>query len=278
MGRELSKFVEVLAERKIWRFSAVYIVVGFSLVEASDIILPRLQFPSSSGNFVLAGLFFCFPIALSAVWMFRGAKRQKTVNAVIPLTAIVIVAAPLWALAYRAMITDSTDSASPDLPLVVMMDSHHPSRVYDEETLTAHGTNADVLSDILLDLPIRRQRESIGPAWRRDEEILRFNPDLILIHYSGFRQDHLPVPRERLKLFMKYFLDSETQFLIYSRATGVELETVIKELFADISELHPSFLDRIHVFGLDDYGPRKWRSPSTANPLKLQVKNILNLN
>ena len=77
---------------------------------------------------------------------------------------------------------------------------------------------------------------------------------------------------------MKYFLDSETQFLIYSRATGVELETVIKELFADISELHPSFLDRIHVFGLDDYGPRKWRSPSTANPLKLQVKNILNLN
>jgi hypothetical protein len=30
-----------------------------------------------------------------------------------------------------------------------MMDSHHPSRVYDDDTLTSGGTNADVVSDIL---------------------------------------------------------------------------------------------------------------------------------
>ena len=54
-------------------------------------------------------------------------------------------------------------SSQPTLPLVVMMDSPHPTRVYDEETLATNGTNSDVISDILLDLPIRRRRESIGP-------------------------------------------------------------------------------------------------------------------
>jgi hypothetical protein len=44
----------------------------------------------------------------------------------------------------------------------------------------------DNISDILLDLPIRRQRETIGPSWHRDEEILQFHPYLIIIHFSGF--------------------------------------------------------------------------------------------
>ncbi len=86
---------------------------------------------------------------------------------------------------------------------------HHPHRVYDEETRAASGTNADVISDILLDLPIRRQREPIGPDWHRDEEILRFDPDLIVIHYSGFRQEDGSGPRERLKVLVAFFADSE---------------------------------------------------------------------
>ena len=60
-----------------------------------------------------------------------------------------------------------------------MMDSTHPFRIYDEETIAANATNADVVSDILADLPILRQKETIGPDWHRDEDILRFGPALL---------------------------------------------------------------------------------------------------
>src|SRR5207253_7605755 len=51
----------------------------------------------------------------------------------------------------------------------------------------ASGTNADVISDILADLPIVRQKESGGPGWHRYDELVSFNPDLIVMHYSTFR-------------------------------------------------------------------------------------------
>jgi len=277
MGSVVHDFLFALRERKIWRVSAVYIVVGFGLVEASDIIFPRLQLPSDSVNLVLATLFFCFPLGLSVAWNIGNSAATRDVGPAVPVIAFALVAAPLWGLAYRAILADSTENTGSAVPLVVLMDSHHPTRVYDEETLTTHGTNADVLSDVLLDLPIRRQRESIGPAWHRDEEIRGFDPDLIVIHYSGFRQDHSSGRRERLKLFMQYFLESDTRFLIYSRTTGAELAKLISELFGDVKTSNPDFLSKVHVFGLDDYGPRKWRSPLTSNPFKLRVKEILKL-
>jgi len=158
-----------------------------------------------------------------------------------------------------------------------MMDSPHPDRVYDEETLAANGTNADVISDILLDLPIRRQRESIGPEWHRDEEILQFDPDLIVIHYSGFLQGFGDMPRNRLKLFMTYFADTNTQFLLYSRQPEAGLQSGVDDLLTDVDREHPGFLARVHVFGLPDHGSREWRNPLTANALKLRVKEILDI-
>ncbi len=163
------------------------------------------------------------------------------------------------------------------LPVVVLMDSPHPTRVYDEETRAANGTNADVLSDILLDLPIQRLKESIGPDWDRDEEILQLRPDLIVIHYSGFRQGDGSGPRERLKLLISYFEESDTRFLIYSRQEEARLRRSVDELLSDRERDHPGLLARIEVFGLDDYGHRDWRSPLTANPLKLRVREILGL-
>jgi hypothetical protein len=163
-------------------------------------------------------------------------------------------------------------------PLVVMMDSHHPITVYDDETAAAGGTNADVVSDILLDLPIKRQKEAVGPDWHRDEEILGFRPDLIIIHYSAFRQERINTPHRRLRLFIEFFADSETRFLIYSRRDEALLEKAMQELLADLNRQHPGLLERVHVFGLPDYGELKWLDPSTATSLKLRVKSILAIN
>jgi hypothetical protein len=275
-------FVRALHERKVWSTAVAYLVVGFGLVEASDVVFPHLQFPPKAVDVFLAALLFCFPLALAASWRFRGENRATASSPAFPVLSLVIVTALFGWLGLRALPSaeepgTTAQRSDASLPLVIMMDSPHPARVYDEETLAANGTNADVISDILLDLPIRRQRESIGPDWHRDEEILQFDPALVVIHYSGFRQERSEGPRRRLKLLISFFVESQTRFLIYSRAEEAVLRSRVDQLLGDLEGEHPGLLARVSVFGLLDHGPPSWRSPLTANAMKLRVKEILGI-
>lgn len=198
---------------------------------------------------------------------------------ILPVAWLMLVGGISCWLGLRVLLKDDgSDAVAETTDLrVITMDSHHPSRVYDPETVEANGTNADVISDILLDLPIRGQRVSIGPDWHRDEKILQFDPDLNVIDYSGFRQEGASGPRERLKLFIQFSADTNTEFLVYSRQPERNLRRSMDRQLADLEVTHPGLLSRIHVFGLTDYGVRVWLSPLTANPLKLRVKEILGI-
>ena len=171
----------------------------------------------------------------------------------------------LWRASYR--------------PLVLMMDSPHPDRVYDIETIRASGTNADVISDILADLPIVRQKESGGPGWHRYDEMVAFHPDLIIMHYSTFRGSDSGDARPGLKTFLSYFArHRDTRFLIYTRSHEAEIRPVVDSLMADVEAQHPGLLARITFFGTPDHGGGPhWRDPVTAGELKLAVKRILGL-
>ncbi len=161
------------------------------------------------------------------------------------------------------------------MPLVVFMDSAHPARVYDEETLDAGQTNADLLAERLGDLPIRRISETISPAWRRDGVIAALEPELIVIHYSGFREEDGSGPRERLRYFLTQFGASETEFVIYSRTGGAALDETVRDLLQEAGTEHPSLPARVHVFGLDDHGERSWLSPPTIEALRERVMAVL---
>ena len=76
---------------------------------------------------------------------------------------------------------------------------------------------------------------------------------------------------------ISFFADTDTQFLIYSRTIGVMLQNNMESLLADLEADNPGLMERVSVFGLDDYGVRSWLSPLTTNPLKLRVKQILNI-
>lgn len=264
----VGSFLRAVQERKVLSVAGLYLVVGYGLVEASEIVFPRLQLPVSAVDWLLALVLFAFPVTLLASWLSNRDTAASKTSLLLPIVSLLVLSATSAWLGLRVLSGDEAQGP----PLVVMMDSHHPARVYDEETLAADGTNADTISDILLDLPIRRQRESIGPEWRRDEEILQFDPDLIVIHYSGFRQEDGTGPRERLKLFISYFEDSDTRFLIYSRNSEAALRELVYDLLSDLSS---DLISRVDVFGLDDYGPGNWKSPLQANQLKLRVKDIL---
>src|SRR6266513_1795174 len=197
----------------------------------------------------------------------RASRRQLFVT--LAAVAVLVLGAVAWGLRL---------CCAPHRPLVIMMDSAHPDRVYDEETIRASGTNADVISDILADLPIVRQKETGGPGWHRYDEVVSFHPDLIIMHYSTFRGSNADDPRPGLKTFLRYFADRPTRFLIYTRSSEAEVRHAVDSLMADVNAQHPGLLARITVFGTPDHGGGPhWRDPVTAGELKLAVKRILAL-
>lgn len=279
--RSLRAFVQALRDRRVLSVTMGYGVAGFGLIQAADFIFPRIQFAPYAVDWVLAGVLLAFPLVLVVAWRLGHAEAQQTVGLTLPLIGLLLVTGVSGWLGVRVIgAQESTPGANPVRsapPLVIMMDSPHPDRVYDPETVAANGTNADVISDILLDLPIRRQRESIGPDWHRDEEILQFRPALIIVHFSGFRQTDVSGPRERLKLLISYFAESSTEFLIYSRAPGPFLRKQIDELLAPLVLEQPDLQSKVHKFSLVENGEPLWRDPMTASSLKLTVKQILDL-
>lgn len=123
------------------------------------------------------------------------------------------------------------------------MDTYAPRGVYDEETRRKSGTNADVLSDILADLPVLTEKETIGSTWDRDVQILKQQLRLLLIHRSAFfhsmnqdlgvgyphgtdeQSDEFnrlyEIADNKLVALLGFLVNnSDTQFLIYSRGTG----------------------------------------------------------
>jgi serine/threonine protein kinase len=87
-----------------------------------------------------------------------------------------------WVLSRR-----SADPALPTgPPVIVLMDSPHPERVYDDQTRKAGGTNADDLTDLLRDLPVRLVKENTNASWHREYEVVQENPALIVAHRSCF--------------------------------------------------------------------------------------------
>lgn len=165
----------------------------------------------------------------------------------------------------------------PEPPLVVIMDSAHPSRIYDEDVKSDGGTNADILSDILADLPVQTQKELISPSWHRYEAMLQFNPDLIVIHYSGFKQEDASGDRPQLRQLVEYFENTETEFLIYSRANQSWLQGNMDIILEELYARNPQMRDRIDIFPLLEYGEANWMDLGTSQGIKVKIKDMLAL-
>jgi hypothetical protein len=287
-----------LKRRNVVRVAIAYAVVCWLLLQVADVVLNNIAAPDWVFKAILLLLVIGFPVAIIFAWAFEltpeGLKKEKDVDRTQSITAttgrkidfiiIAVLAIIIVFLIGNNWLTEDSESSDTEAiavtnsqPLVVVMDSHVRSTIYDDETAAAGGTNADVVSDILLDLPIKRQKEAVSPSWRRDEEILGFGPNLIVIHWSAFREEGVFGPRSRLRLLIEYFAKTETQFLIYSRQPEEELRAALAELLAELDQEHPGLLSRIHPFGLTDYGDPRWLDPKTAASLKLRVKTILGI-
>jgi len=209
-----------------------------------------------------------------------GKSRKRTlIVSLLVLAAISIAAAFIWKSG--GWFNRGGKIAA---PLVVLMDSPLPDRVYDPETRKKGGTNADDITDILRDLPILIEKENTSSLWHREDQVLQLKPSLIVVHRSCFfsanagfdpESEAAQLGDSKLGGFLGYasLASPTTKFLVYTRRKEAQ-DVWLQQLQARFPQLH----DRVAVLTISG-GPdgATFRDPATGQALRQQVKQILGL-
>jgi len=238
--------------------AAAYAIVAWIIIQVVVTTSEPLNLPSWFATAVIVFLAIGFPISLILTWAYdfggpaglfaedKNENPQLGGRSLIEIALLLVLVVGIgWLVIKDIASTQWAGNYSGDIPVVILMDTFAPRGVYDESTREKSGTNADLLSDALRDLPILIQKEAIGSVWDREIQILRQNPAMIVIHRSGFfhsmnqelgfgyAEDPSTLrENEWLRLYeiadnkLAAFLgfvgrgNSATRFLIYSRGTG----------------------------------------------------------
>ena len=214
------------------------------------------------------------------------APRNRRLLATWTMAAIALVVLG-WLLGR----TTSPDAAPPPnrQPVVVLMDSPLPGRVYDPRTAAEGGTNADDITDALRGLSAAVEKENTSPTWHREDQVLRANPDLIVSHMSALYDERAAQGPEagkelmfrdaveRLVLFFGYVAraNPRTRFLVYSR-NQFEDSNSAAQWVKDWETRLPPLRGRLHVFDVPgSTESASFRDPATARALAERVSAII---
>jgi serine/threonine protein kinase len=204
----------------------------------------------------------------------------------VPRSAAAVVVAIVLALVIVAGVflrNDVTPDPQQTLPVVVLMDSAIPERVYDAATRQSGGTNADDITDILSDLPVDLRKETTSAFWHREHQVVSQSPALVIMHLSSFAKptgqfDFQLDAQERARAFLGFVgaANPNTRFIVYSR--GFETSPDREAWIAEVVQRFPTLRSRVwllHVPG----GPERatFRDPSTRRLVRAQVAAVLGL-
>ena len=81
---KLSQFWQELKRRKVIKVIAMYAATAFIIMEAAEIMLPRLGLPDWTVTFIIILLIVGFPIVIILSWIFdvtpEGIKKTEPVD------------------------------------------------------------------------------------------------------------------------------------------------------------------------------------------------------
>jgi hypothetical protein len=169
-------------------------------------------------------------------------------------------------------------------PVIVLMDSPVPERVYDPQTRKEGATNADDITDALRDLPVELHKETTSALWHREDEVLKQHPSLIMMHLSSFAEPTpdqtsplQPNAQERTRSFLGYvgFAERGTRFVVYSRGFRTEQER--SEWVAEPERRFPVLQGRVQMINIPGGDKATFRDPDTRKAVRELVKALLNL-
>jgi hypothetical protein len=209
-------------------------------------------------------------------------SRPKSKRRLVWATLLVAMVALASTIIWKGRLYWFNHSAQ--TPVVVLMDSPLPDRVYDPETRKNGGTNADDITDILQDLPVVIEKENTSPLWHREDQVVREKPALIVIHRSCFadatvgldpQSTALQIADKKLESFLGYASlgNPRTKFLTYTRRSGDQGAWVL-----DLEKRFPQLKGRVVALTVPGGSEHAtFRDPKTKEMLRQQVKSILGL-
>lgn len=202
----------------------------------------------------------------------RAARRKRLTWSV--LAVLLLAAGGWWFFKLR--------EAPGDAPLIVLMDTTYADRVYDPATLKGGGSNADDIAGLLQDLPVVLVKETTSAGWRREAEVTRLHPALVIIHRSAFytfpaaSADELyPLADNKLVAWMGYLAaqNPRTRFIVYSRHSW-EVEAVAGKWREDAIRRFPQLAGKIETWRVP-LDRATFRNPLTALELHKAVERTL---
>ena len=301
----LAAFFSELRRPRVFRVAAMYAGVAFVIIQIIDGAFGYLRIPVWVGTTVIVLVLLGFPVAIALAWAFditdegivrtTGPKRNLPKGPYHPILgnlALAIIAVVV-ATFIAALLLVTTNAP----PVVVLMDTPIPERVYDPDTRRNQGTNADDLTDILGYLPVALHKETVSSVWHREDEIIKQQPTLILIHRSCFYDrtalsdstfdEHLYVLADnKLVAFLGYIAlgKPDTKFLVYSRGFGTELNR--SRWVSEAVNRFPQLRDKVVTMTVPRAVLRSgrvikstatFRDPDTARQVRRLVESMLNL-
>jgi serine/threonine protein kinase len=169
-------------------------------------------------------------------------------------------------------------------PVVVLMDSTLPERIYDPATRADGGTNSDDITDTLRDLPLELHKETTSAQWHREDQVVQQHPALVMMHLSSFAQaigEAATEPQlqavERLRAFLGFvgLANPRTQFIVYTR--GFTTEDERRAWVSETVQRFPALRDRVRMISIPGHQKATFRDPATRRLVRQQVASILHL-
>jgi serine/threonine protein kinase len=201
-----------------------------------------------------------------------------------PVTAIALIAAVALSLLVWVQPWVGGHGSEHGMPVIVLMDSPVPERVYDAETRREGGTNADDITDALRGLPLELHKETTSALWHREDEVLKQHPSLIMMHLSSFAEPTTDGTsglqanaQERTRSFLGYvgLAEPRTRFVVYSRSFGTEQER--QTWIADTEQRFPTLRGRVSMMHIPGDDTATFRNPETRRAVRERVSLLLNL-
>jgi Protein kinase domain len=222
-------------------------------------------------------------VAAPAVPPPHAATSRRAWLAIAAVSVIAVAVPGAW------LATRPSGAAAPaGPPVIVLMDSTHPERIYDEQTRKAGGTNADDLTDVLRDLPVRLVKENTNASWHREYEVLQENPALIVAHRSCFYDATMLGEASRQVAFINLSWDkfelfaglvaqanSRTKILSYSRGSWAD-EPARAKWIASMEQRFPPLKGRVEAMRVP-LDRATFRNPATAADIRKLVVALLAL-
>jgi len=216
---------------------------------------------------------------------FEAQNRRATVVWGV-LAALLLAAAGLlgWGLGRKGTIPAPPPRSGP--PVIVLMDSTHPQRVYDDDTRKSGGTNADDLTDLLRDLPVSLVKENTNVLWHREAQVLKEKPDLIVIHRSCFfdatyfpdaelSDRTYPFAADKFELFAGFIGANlpNARFLVYSRRSWKD-EEELATWVSNLEQRFPVLKGRVRAWPVP-LDRTSFRHPRTGAEIKALIRDML---